>query len=279
MKILITGGTGFIGQHVLNDLKNYSDVEIVVLSRNEIPNKSEHYSYVCHDILNDNPDDLVEKCGRPDILIHLAWSALDDYDNQIHLKEFYPKHLKFLIGLFDQGIREMTIIGTCQEYGMMEGCLDEEMASVPSTSYSQAKDQLRKDLFKYVDNTSVSIKWLRLFYLYGQGQASRTLLAQLDDALSRGDTNFNMSGGEQIRDYLPVEDAAKIIVKISLQKKVSGIINCCSGKPITIKNLVENYIQSKNKKIHLNLGYYPYPEYEPMAFWGNTKKLESIINI
>ena len=279
MKILITGGTGFIGQHVLNVLKNYPDVDIVVLSRSEIPNKAEHYSYVRHDILNDSPDDLVEKCGRPDMLIHLAWSALDDYNNEIHLKEFYPKHLEFLIGLLDQGIREMTIIGTCQEYGMVEGCLDEEMAPVPSTSYSQAKDQLRIDLFNYIDNECVSIKWLRLFYLYGQGQASRTLLAQLDQALSRGDDTFNMSGGEQIRDYLPVEDAAKIIVKVALQNIVSGIINCCSGKPIKIKNLVENYIQSKNKKIQLNLGYYPYPEYEPMSFWGNTKKLESIINI
>lgn len=54
-----------------------------------------------------------------------------------------------------------------------------------------------------------------------------------------------MSGGDQIRDYLPVNEMAELIVKCSLQKKIDGIINCCSGKPISIKNLVGNHIEEK----------------------------------
>ena len=87
-----------------------------------------------------------------------------------------------------------------------------------------------------------------------------------------------MSGGEQLRDYLPVEKVAEYIVKISLQDKIGGVINCCSGEPIPIRKLVENYLIEKNKNIKLNLGYYPYPEYEPMAFWGDTNKLNKVIN-
>ena len=87
-----------------------------------------------------------------------------------------------------------------------------------------------------------------------------------------------MSGGEQLRDYLPVEKVAEYIVKISMQDKIRGIINCCSGKPISIRKLVENYLSEKNASIELNMGYYEYPDYEPMAFWGDNKKLMKILD-
>ena len=95
--------------------------------------------------------------------------------------------------------------------------------------------------------------------------------------MNRGDEVFNMSAGEQLRDYLPVEKVAEYIVKVATQNKVSGIINCCSGSPISIRKLVEDYLRINKKTIELNLGYFSYPPYEPMAFWGDTSKLEKIL--
>jgi dTDP-6-deoxy-L-talose 4-dehydrogenase (NAD+) len=86
-----------------------------------------------------------------------------------------------------------------------------------------------------------------------------------------------MSAGEQIRDYLPVEEVAEIIVKTSIQNETTGIINCCSGKPISIRKMVEDYLTKNNYSINLNLGYYSYNDYEPMAFWGCTEKLKTIL--
>ena len=79
-----------------------------------------------------------------------------------------------------------------------------------------------------------------------------------------------MSGGEQIRDFLPVDVVASKIVDYSLNLKGSNIINICSGQPISIRRLVENWIKQNNWDIKLNLGFYPYPDYEPFAFWGNN---------
>jgi dTDP-6-deoxy-L-talose 4-dehydrogenase (NAD+) len=53
-------------------------------------------------------------------------------------------------------------------------------------------------------------------------------------------------------------------------------INCCSGKPVSIKNLVESYLEKKKHNMKLNLGFYPYPDYEPMEFWGDNCKLQKI---
>ena len=110
------------------------------------------------------------------------------------------------------------------------------------------------------------------------GKNPNSLLSQLDKALANGEKIFNMSGGQQVRDYLPIEKAAEYIVKIALQQKIQGAINCCSCEPVTIEEFVKNYLKKENKKISLNLGYYPYPDYEPMAFWGDNNKLKRIIN-
>jgi dTDP-6-deoxy-L-talose 4-dehydrogenase (NAD+) len=113
--------------------------------------------------------------------------------------------------------------------------------------------------------------------MYGKGQNSNALFSQLEKALEKNESKFNMSKGDQQRDYLPIEKAAEYIVGIAKQKRINGIINCCSGVPITINNLVEKFLMEKSKTIKLNKGYYPYPEYEPLNFWGDDAKLKKII--
>ena len=115
--------------------------------------------------------------------------------------------------------------------------------------------------------------------MYGEGQYEKAIIPQLNKAIQNGDEVFNMSGGEQLRDYLHVSDIAKNIVHISLQNEVIGIINNCSGKPIKLINFVESYLKEVKSNIKLNKGYYPYPQYEPMEFWGDDQKLKQIKNL
>jgi nucleoside-diphosphate-sugar epimerase len=161
---------------------------------------------------------------------------------------------------------------------MQEGCLSENMVTGPSNPYAKAKDLLRKKLEDFGREYPFALKWVRLFYMYGKGQNPNSLLSQLDKAITNGDEVFNMSGGQQTRDYLPVQKVAEYIVKISLQNNVTGIINCCSGEPVVLKQFVEDYLRKINKTVFLNFGYYPYPDFEPMHFWGNNEKLKTILH-
>ena len=111
--------------------------------------------------------------------------------------------------------------------------------------------------------------------MYGQGQSSTSLFTKLKDAVERGDKIFNMSGGEQLRDYLPVEEVAFNIVRLAMFQKDFGVINICSGKPISIRKLVEKWLYENGWK-ELNLGHYPYPDFEPMEFWGDSSRINSI---
>jgi dTDP-6-deoxy-L-talose 4-dehydrogenase (NAD+) len=76
---------------------------------------------------------------------------------------------------------------------------------------------------------------------------------------------------------LPIDEVVRNISLITKQNShLNQVVNCCSGKPISVKNLVEHYLEEKKYKIRLNLGFYPYPDYEPMRFWGCNLKLKEI---
>ena len=115
--------------------------------------------------------------------------------------------------------------------------------------------------------------------MYGDGQNKNSLIALLNKAIKKGEKEFNMSGGEQLRDFLHCDQVVSHISKIALQNKINNqIINCCSGEAISVKELVENYLNEKKNKMKLNLGFFPYPKYEPMAFWGDNSKLKELID-
>lgn len=276
MRIAITGATGFIGRHLVPLLK--SEHDIVAISRFE--NKSIKYPWldgterVSLDVTNPQKN-VFELMGKPDKLIHLAWGSLPNYKSSDHLIEGVWQ-LLFLNSAIEGGVSDLTVLGTCFEYGMKNGKLSENDITFPSNPYGLAKDSLRKNLEFLTAEKECTFRWIRLFYMYGEGQNKNSLLSQLDNAIERDERTFNMSGGEQLRDFLPVEKVVQNIAIVAMQNDVTGIVNCCNGEPVSVRKLVENRISEKFAKISLNFGFYPYPDYEPMAFWGDNNKLNKI---
>jgi nucleoside-diphosphate-sugar epimerase len=281
MKILVTGATGFVGKHVVRVLQK-TEHEIIATSSGKVDltgiSGFEKIKFIPHSIQNFSTENLFEKFEKPDLLIHLAWQGLPNFKNLIHLETNLPAQIFFLKNLISNGLKDVNITGTCFEYGLQNGCLDEEMPVNPEFAYPLAKHTLRKYLNILQKETPFDFKWIRLFYMFGDGQHATSLVPLLEKAIANNDKIFNMSKGDQQRDFLPIEKVAEYIVKISLQKNVQGIINCCSGKPITVLDLVKSVLEKHKSNMGLNLGFYNYADHEPMSFWGDTKKLELILN-
>ncbi|HWK05335.1 MAG TPA: NAD(P)-dependent oxidoreductase [Puia sp.] len=281
-KILVTGATGFIGNYVVRELLDAGYRVVASSSHAERARAQPWFGKVDHyipfDLGNFDPaTDLYQLFGKPDGLLHLAWEGLPNYRAPFHLESNLPRQIAFLKNLVRHGLKDMTITGTCFEYGMQNGCLYETLPADPQNPYGQAKDRLRLSLEELQLDSPFVLKWVRLFYMYGAGQSPNSLFSQLTKALNNQDKVFNMSGGEQVRDFLPVAMVAKYLVSIAGQQKITGIINCCSGQPVTVREWVEELLKKGNQPISLNLGYYAYPDYEPMSFWGDVHKLNKIL--
>ncbi|WP_223487781.1 NAD-dependent epimerase/dehydratase family protein [Pseudomonas sp. A-RE-19] len=279
MKVLVTGATGFVGRHLIAALLARG-CEVRAVARNaetaaQLPwiNAVE---FVAADIHAADLD-LAALTDGVDALAHLAWPGLPNYQALFHVEHNLMADYRFIKGAVEAGVPQVLVTGTCFEYGLQSGPLSEQTEARPSNPYGLAKNTLRLFLENLQRQQPFTLQWARLFYLHGQGQNPNSLLAALDRAIEAGDDSFNMSAGEQLRDYLAIDTAAGYLAAILQQREFDGVINCSSGQPISVRALVEQRLRERGASIRLNLGHYPYPTHEPMAFWGVADRLQQLL--
>lgn len=270
MTVAVTGAAGFIGTHLVRELVARKE-EVIGIVRRLPSDPVPGVRYVALD-LADADAGTYQAVGAPDRLVHLAWGGLPNYLSLHHFERELPLHYSFLRVMVEAGLSSMLVTGTCYEYGMVNGALDEEMEPKPDNPYAFAKASLLRQLDFLKRKHGFALTWARLFYMWGVGQAASSLYPLLQAAIARGDATFPMSAGEQLRDYLPVEEVAAMLAMLSARGVDGGVVNVSSGVPTSIRTFVERWIAESGAAIVPELGRYPYPSYEPLAFWGTTAK-------
>jgi dTDP-6-deoxy-L-talose 4-dehydrogenase (NAD+) len=279
VKVLVTGATGFVGRHLVAALLARG-CAVRAVARNAETAASLPWinavEFIKADIHGADLD-IGALTDGIDALAHLAWPGLPNYQALFHFEHNLMADYRFIKGAVEAGVPQVLVTGTCFEYGMQSGPLDEQIAPQPGNPYGLAKNTLRLFLENLQRVQPFTLQWARLFYLHGAGQNPNSLLAALDRAIDAGDERFNMSGGEQLRDYLAIETAAGYLAAIMQQRDFDGVINCASGQPISVRALVEQRVRERGASIDLNLGHYPYATHEPMAFWGVADRMQQLL--
>lgn len=276
--VLVTGATGFVGRHLVSALLA-KGFRVRAVSRNIEAARAlpwfDEVEFVTADI-HASDLDVESLANGMDAIAHLAWDGLPNYQSLFHFERNLPLDYAFLKRVIEAGVSQVLVTGTCFEYGLQSGPLSEAVAAQPCTPYGLAKHTLRLFLEALQREHAFTLQWTRLFYLYGEGQNPNSLLASLDRAIDAGDTQFNMSTGDQLRDYLEIGQAAFQLASLIARRDVDGVINCCSGQPVSVRALVELRVRQRQSSIVLNLGHYGYSTHEPMAFWGVAQRISQL---
>ena len=132
---------------------------------------------------------------------------------------------------------------------------------------------LRKYLEKKQKNYPFILQWIRIFYVYGYNQNPKSLFPTLKRSIDKKEEYFNIAQGKILRDFINVNIVSKFIIFLCQNKQIDGIINCCSGKPLSIKEFIKIYIKKRKSKIKIKVGSFEKPKYEPSCFWGSKSKI------
>ena len=274
----MTGATGFVGRHLVAALLARG-CAVRAVARNAITAQGmpwiKDVEFIAADIHADDVD-VVALTEGVDVLAHLAWPGLPNYRALFHFEHNLMADYRFIKSVVEAGVKQVLVTGTCFEYGLQSGPLNEQVEPRPANPYGLAKHTLHLFLQSLAQEHPFTLQWARLFYLHGEGQNPNSLLAALDRAIDAGDAQFNMSMGDQLRDYLEITEAAAQLATLIARPDVGGVINCCSGRPVSVRALVEARVRQRQSSIALNLGHYGYSAHEPMAFWGIAQRISQL---
>lgn len=275
MKIVVTGANGYIGCHVVKSLCDLGyDVLAIDFKSDNLDDRAKFSSI---DILNRAEEQhLYQEIGQPEVVIHLAWQDGFNHNAISHLNNL-AQHYNFIKNMIDSGCPSISVMGTMHEIGYWEGEIDENTPCNPLSLYGVAKNALRQLVFAYADGKKTRVKWLRAYYITGDDTHNKSIFAKILQMENEGKTTFPFTTGANKYDFIEVEDLAKQITKASVQNEFNGIINCCTGKPISLKDKVEAFITEHHLNIRPEYGVFPTRKYDSPAEWGNAEIIKKIL--
>ncbi len=256
-RILLTGASGFVGRQIILGLdKPGVSIIPVVRSGKEVcvmglPNVERVVS--SKNLFQESEAWWKVACENVDVVIHSAWHVQPGSYLQA------PENIDCLIGSLNlakgakaSGVRKIVGIGTCFEYEFSMRELSIFTPIKPLTTYAATKAALFFVLKEWLATQSIDFSWCRLFYLYGEGEDARRFVPYLRGRLEKG-LPAELTDGNQIRDFMNVADAGKLIAGVALGNQI-GVINICSGLPVTIRQFAERIADEYGRRDLLRFG-------------------------
>ena len=273
-RVLVTGGGGFIGLPVLERLVGEGR-EVDALTTRSDPPELLGVRWHQLDLADDAALEQLIATLAPQRLVHLAWCT--DHGHFWHAPEnvlWVQRSLRLLHAFVRSGGRRAVMLGTCAEYdwSSLGGALSEATSELaPATLYGAAKDALRRVADAYARQEGVEFAWARLFFLYGPREDPRRLVPSVIRALL-AEQPIATGSGEQLRDFMHVDDAAGAVVAL-LDSSVVGAVNIASGAGVTVGELLDRLLQLLGGPELVHRGALPERPGEPRLLLADVARL------
>jgi len=273
MRVLVTGANGYIGRYVVKELLDkghevyVSDIRYDDVDERAIRTDVEIFG---------NVQDVFTKLGSPDVCVHLAWRNGFVHNDMSHIDDF-PNHYRFIKNMVDGGLKQIVVMGSMHEVGYHEGAVDENTPCNPRSLYAVAKNALRQLTLMLAEDKGICCQWIRGYYILGDDLKNNSIFSKIVAAAKEGKKEFPFTSGKNKYDFISVQELAKQIAAVASQSEISGVINCCSGKPISLADKVEGFIKENGYDITLKYGAFPDRPYDSPAIWGDSAKIEQIM--
>lgn len=247
MKIVITGGCGFVGRHLAERLAR--DHELVLLDRSPDYEWASSIGAECREF--DVVSDEIE--GDFDVLIHLAAiiSVSESEKNPELVMRVNAEGTKRMIEQAESRNSEFILFSSAAVYGRLDRPAREDDRLNPISAYGRSKAKAEEYALAYGKSLVV-----RPANIYGPGKRHPGVIEIFLENAKQGKPLI-VFGGSQVRDFIYVEDVAEAVARLIGHH---GIYNVGTGIPTTINDVVEVIKRAVNRNIMIEKN--PMPEYE-----------------
>jgi nucleoside-diphosphate-sugar epimerase len=255
-RVLVTGGSGFIGSHCLEPLLHRS-FDVHAVSTRPQAGATTAVTWHAADLLDPAAASALVAEVQPSHLLHLAWIVTP---GEMIMSPQNLRWTEATLSLYrafaEGGGRRLVTSGSSYEYDWRYGyCSENVTPRAPDTVYGNCKRALNDLTDAFAATTGVSSAWARIFFLYGPREHPNRLVSSVIRSLLAG-TAAKTSHGEQIRDYLHVQDVADALVLL-LDSESEGAVNVGSGEAVTLKTIVQRIGEQLGQPQLIEIGALP----------------------
>ena len=275
-RILVTGGAGFIGSHLVRNLvAGGHEVALLVRPTTSLERLGDSVNSV-RLVKADLAEPALAMASmapwKPEACAHLAWygdprTYLVSRENLAEL----AASLTFLSHLLDAGCSRLLVTGTCAEYETSDEPLTEESPTRPGTLYAAAKLSLKLLAGQLAAESGASLAWARIFHLYGPYEHQQRLVPAVIRTLLDG-REFAATAGTQVRDYMHVADVASALAAL-IERGSYGTFNVCSGKPVTVHEVIGTIADIVGRADLVKFGAVATRPWDPPSLRGDNARL------
>jgi UDP-glucose 4-epimerase len=279
MRVFVTGGTGHLGAFVVRRfLKDRADVAVLMRSSANswrISDVLPQLTIVPGDLANPQSYARVLADFAPQIVVHLGWSGVSaPMRNAAEQVLNVTAAVELLRVAKDSGCVRFVGVGSQAEYGRAVMPLDEDVLPAPDSMYGAAKLAACVLTRQLCHEWHIQFAWLRLLSTYGPMDNDEHLIPLVIRQLLHREKPL-LTNGQQLWDYIYVEDAAEAIYRAGTMPAVRGMYNLASGSPVAVRTIVETIRDLIDPALPLGFGEKPQPTDETRDLTANIARLRS----
>ncbi|WP_333804617.1 NAD-dependent epimerase/dehydratase family protein [Sulfurospirillum sp.] len=274
--LLITGATGFIGKHLLECLeKNYADkYDIVLLSSTS----HDVFKTVLHNDYTFTKDDF-HQIGiiHINIVLHIGAFIPKSGPEANNIKESNSNisNTKYLLDHLPNIPSKFIFLSTIDVYGAMDTIIDEYKQPTPLTMYGWSKLYCEKMIESWALDNKVVIQLLRVGHIYGKGEEAYKKVIPVNlQRIKNGENPQIFGSGKEKRSFLHVDDVCNLIIKSLDLERYEGVINLCSNKSYTIKEIIELLLKITNSNLKIE---YKQSHLQGIDYVFDTSKMNQLL--
>ena len=268
MRIFITGATGFLGSNLVESLTQYG-FKLLCLKRSfsNIRKFKSRRNIQWVDMDDESDWKGKVRMFNPEIVIHAAWIGVSVEERADELMQI--SNIRLIKDILDvsRDARKFIGFGSQDEYGYIDGVVDENMPLHPMTPYGKIKMRCSEIVRSFCVERGISWYWMRIFSVYGRGNRN-SVIQQVVEKMAT-DTTMNVTLGEQQYAFLHISDFCRAVYSVVIHEEAdSGIYNISSR----MRDLFFQIRRIYNPKFTFRFGAMPYRPNQPMLLLGNSSK-------